>query len=230
MRAFGGYWHAVREGRGSEGSNDPIQAHPRGYRHFVREEHHHERGCQEDRREGATLEARFAARDPDAFAAAYHRYGHVVFTVCRRTADHDTAEELTQEVFISAWQSAGRFDPRQGPLVAWLVGIARHKSVDRVRSDSRRQARTERASVIVDRRIVAVEVDKLADKLLLADALGSLRPDARKVIELAFYWDLSHTQIAQRIRRPVGTVKAQIRRSLDGMRHHLAEAAPSRGG
>jgi RNA polymerase sigma factor (sigma-70 family) len=197
----------------------------------VREEHHHGRVCQapQDRREGPPLEARFTARDPDAFAAAYHRYGHVVFAVCRRTAGHDTAEELTQDVFISAWQSAERFDPRHGPLIAWLVGIARHKSVDRVRSDSRRRARTERANVIADRRIVTVEVDELADKLLVADALGSLRPDVRKVIELAFYWGLTHTQIAEHIRRPVGTVKAQIRRSLDGLRHHIEATTLSRG-
>lgn len=198
----------------------------------MRDEHHHERRSldPQDRRDDTTLETRFAMRDPDAFATAYRRHGHVVFAVCRRTAGREAAEELTQEVFISAWQSAGRFDPRQGPLIAWLVGIARHKSVDRVRSESRRRARTERAGrVITDRRIVTVEIDELADKLLLADALDSLRPDVRNVIELAFYWDLSHTQIAQHIRRPVGTVKAQIRRSLDGLRHRLYEAQLSSG-
>jgi RNA polymerase sigma factor (sigma-70 family) len=191
------------------------------YGHVVREPRHAPDSDERQDREDAILEARFKAGAADALEAAYQRYGQVVFTLCRRTVGHHTAEELTQEVFISAWQSAGRFDPRQGSLAGWLVGIARHKVLDHLRSDAREQARTERASLTSHKQTVLVDVDELAQKVLVADALRSLRPDIREVVELAFYSDLTHQQIAERTARPLGTVKAQIRRSLDGLRHHL---------
>lgn len=191
------------------------------YGHVVVDEPHALDTDEQQSREDAVLEARFATGAPDAVAAAYQRYGNVVFTFCRRTVGHHAAEELTQEVFISAWKSAERFDPRNGSLGGWLVGIARHKVVDRLRSESREQARTDKASLFTRRQALTGEVDELAQKLVLADALRALRPDIREVVELAFYSDLTHQQIAERTGRPLGTVKAQIRRSLDGLRHHL---------
>jgi RNA polymerase sigma factor (sigma-70 family) len=191
------------------------------YGHAVRDQRHVSDSDERQDREDAILDARFAAGAPDALAAAYQRYGQVVFTLCRRTVDHHTAEELTQEVFISAWQSSKRFDPHRGSLGGWLVGIARHKVLDHLRTDAREQARTERASLTAPQETALMDVDQLAQKLLIADALRRLRPDIRELVELAFYSDLTHNQIAERTARPLGTVKAQIRRSLDGLRHHL---------
>jgi RNA polymerase sigma factor (sigma-70 family) len=191
------------------------------YGHFVRDPHHPPGSDERQDHEDELLDERFKAGAPDALEAAYQRYKQVVFTLCRRTVGHHTAEELTQEVFISAWQSAERFNPHRGSLGGWLVGIARHKILDHLRSDARDQARTERVSLTAHRQTVLVDVDELAQKLLVADALRRLRPDIREVVELAFYSDLTHNQIAERTDRPLGTVKAQIRRSLDGLRHHL---------
>ena len=179
--------------------------------------------CDDDGRaaEDAELELDFRAGKDGALEAAYQRYGGTVHTFARRAAGDDLADELTQDVFVAAWTSAARFDPERGALGGWLIGIARHKVVDALRRRERAAARIERAGVMSASPPSATEVDRLAERLALGDCLRLLRPEARKVVELAFWSDLTHEQIAARTGRPLGTVKAQIRRSLASMRRHL---------
>jgi RNA polymerase sigma-70 factor (ECF subfamily) len=131
------------------------------------------------------------------------------------------ADEVTQDVFVAAWGSRDRFDADRGSLGGWLIGIARHKVADALRSQQRSSARVERAATYADGGPPTSGVDQIAERLLVADGLATLRPEAREVVELAFYSDLTHEQIAEQSGRPLGTVKSQIRRSLASLRRHL---------
>jgi RNA polymerase sigma factor (sigma-70 family) len=93
--------------------------------------------------------------------------------------------------------------------------------VDALRRRQRAAARIERAGSLAEPPPTTTDVDRLAERLALGDCLQVLRPEAREVVELAFWSDLTHEQIAARTGRPLGTVKAQIRRSLVAMRRHL---------
>jgi RNA polymerase sigma factor (sigma-70 family) len=171
--------------------------------------------------EDAELELAFRAGKDGALETAYQRFGSTVYTFVRRAAGDDLADELTQDVFVAAWSSATRFDPERGALGGWLIGIARHKVVDALRRRERAAARIERAGALADPPPSTTEIDRMAERLALGECLRLLRPEAREVVEMAFWSDLTHEQIADRTGRPLGTVKAQIRRSLAAMRRHL---------
>ena len=177
----------------------------------------------DDERTAADAELELAFRDgrEGALEAAYRRYGRTVFTFARRAAGDDLAEELTQDVFVAAWTSASRYDPERGALGGWLIGICRHKVVDALRRRGRAAARVDRAATLAGTAPATTEVDHMAERLAVADCLGILRPEARQAVELAFYSDMTHEQIADATGRPLGTVKAQIRRSLASMRRYL---------
>ncbi len=170
------------------------------------------------------LDEEFASGKPDALEAAYRRYGAIVHGYARRVAGVEAADEVTQDVFLAAWRSSSRYDPARGSLGGWLMGIARHKAVDALRGRERAAARLARVAAEAPAGPEAAarrDDDGLAERLLVADALGRLRPEVREVVELAFYSDLTHEQIAAATGRPLGTVKSQIRRSLTALRRHL---------
>jgi len=167
------------------------------------------------------LERAFTKGGDDALAATYHRYARMVLSLAGRTVGPEVAEEVTQDVFVAAWRSRENFDPDRGSLAGWLTGIARHKVTDALRRDQRADARVERAGAQADLVPLAPEVDHVAERLLVADGLARLRPEVREVVEMAFYSDLTHEQIAEATSRPLGTVKSQIRRSLSTLRRHL---------
>jgi RNA polymerase sigma-70 factor (ECF subfamily) len=170
--------------------------------------------------EVAAAEAAFVAGEPDALRRVYDAHGRLVFTLCRRSLSPETAADVTQEVFVAAWQSRAQFDPARGSIAGWLVGIARNKVIDALRAQARRPAAA-REPVVTDAPVTAVAVDSLADRLLLADAMADLPDRAKKVIQLAFFEELTHPEIAERTALPLGTVKSDIRRGLQRMRRHL---------
>jgi RNA polymerase sigma-70 factor (ECF subfamily) len=169
----------------------------------------------------AELERAFATGADDALVAAYRRHARMVLALARRTVGPEGAEDVTQDVFVAAWRSRANFDPDRGSLGGWLAGITRHKVNDALRRTQRADARVERAGAHADLAPMVPEVDHLAERLLVADGLATLRPEAREVVEMAFYSDLTHEQIAEATGRPLGTVKSQIRRSLGTLRRHL---------
>jgi RNA polymerase sigma-70 factor (ECF subfamily) len=172
----------------------------------------------------AAAEAAFVAGDADALRLAYDAHGRLVFTLCQRSLGPETAADVTQEVFVAAWQARRQFDPQRGSLAGWLVGIARNKVIDSLRAQARRPALA-REGVATDPPVLPGAVDALADRLLLADAMADLPDRAKKVIQLAFYEDLTHPEIAERTALPLGTVKSDIRRGLQRMRRHLEREA-----
>lgn len=167
--------------------------------------------------------ARWAAGDPRALELAYEQFGSLVFTFCvRALGDRDAAADCTQETFVSAWRSRDRFDPARGALAAWLMGVARYRVLDAHRARARTPAPVLDAGA-EHAEVAAVEAhdEQLAQRLLVAHALETLDGRARQVVELAYYSDLTHTEIAARTGLPLGTVKSDVRRGLQRLRAHL---------
>jgi len=169
----------------------------------------------------------FVSGDERALRSLYDAHSRLVHSYCRRVVGADAAADVTQEVFLAAWRSRDRFDPSQGTLTGWLMGIARFKSIDAVRARARRpEVSDEQApEASLDDR----DPDDLALRMLLTEALQQLPDRARRMVELAFFEDLTHTEIAERTNQPLGTVKSDIRRGLERLRRNLEgfDAAPA---
>ncbi|SHN88088.1 RNA polymerase sigma-70 factor, ECF subfamily [Geodermatophilus obscurus] len=173
----------------------------------------------------AEVGRRFAAGDEQALARAYERFaGQVHGMAVRAFGPGPDAEDVTQQVFVSAWTGRTGYRPEQGPLPAWLVGICRHKIADTWARRDRQRRATEAA--VTEARSAAnttgPQVDTVvADRVLLLGELEQLGQPQRGIIELAFFEDLTHTQIAERTGLPLGTVKSHIRRTLERLRTRL---------
>lgn len=162
------------------------------------------------------------AGDESALKAAYDAHGALVFSFCRRSLGPERAADATQEVFLAAWRSRERYRPDRGTLAGWLLGIARYKVIDVMRADGR--APIPRDLGAAGDEVAAPEESSLgvmAERMLLAEAIQTLPDRAREMVHLAFFEDLTHTQIAERCGVPLGTVKSDIRRSLGRLRRHL---------
>ena len=168
------------------------------------------------------VEKAFARGDEQVLKAAYMLYGKLVYTYCRRTLDETRSSDVTQEVFISAWRSRHRFDPGKGTLVGWLVSITKNRIIDNLRAERRHsELRHGRDPSELPARD---QIDVIATKLIVADALRSLPDRARRVVMLHYFDDLTQRQIAQRMSMPLGTVKSDLRRSLIKLRNQLESA------
>jgi RNA polymerase sigma-70 factor (ECF subfamily) len=168
---------------------------------------------------------RFAAGDERALALAYERWaGQVHGMAVRAFGPGPDAEDVTQQTFISAWTGRAGYRPDQGPLPAWLVGVCRHKIADAWARRDRQRREAEAAMSELQSGPVAVTagVDTaVADRMLVLDELDLLDQPQRGIIELAFFEDLTHAQIAARTGIPLGTVKSHIRRTLERLRTRL---------
>jgi RNA polymerase sigma factor (sigma-70 family) len=168
------------------------------------------------------LSAAFAKGDPDALRLLYQRFGALVYSLARRslTAAAD-AEDVTQQVFVSAWRGRDTFDPARGSLAGWLVAITRNRIADSMRGrqrDDRVLAHMAAGSATEN---LAVPSDQVVNRVVLADELSRLPEAQRLVMTLAFYSDLTHEQVAEVLQIPLGTVKSHIRRGLLRLRTRL---------
>jgi len=196
------------------------------------------------------LASRIAGGDDAAFMTVYDRYGDMLFgTAMRFFRDRDTAADIVQETMLAVWRRSGQFDPGQGSLGAWMMGIARNRSIDRLRAEARRPrlvrpaveagggpdvadpvAWAGRALAAADVDEPAFETDRRWVRALLATTMADLRPEDRDVLVLAYDHGLSQSEVATRLGLPIGTVKSRTRRALAGLRDRLAGVPDLRPG
>jgi RNA polymerase sigma-70 factor, ECF subfamily len=163
----------------------------------------------EPREDGADgLVKLFRAGDERALRMIFDRYGAAVFHLATRTLPNVAdAEDVTQATFVTAWMSRARFDPVRGSLLAWLLGIVQGKIADRVRAAAPTRKLTGEPST-----------ERVVDQLVLADEIVSLPSEPRRVLELAFYDELSHAQIAAVAGLPVETVRQHLEHGMARLR------------
>lgn len=173
----------------------------------------------------AGLDESFAAGDETALAEAYRQFSPLVHTLALRSLrDNSAADDVTQEVFIRVWRSRSAFDPAKARLPAWIVGITRNVITD-AQAASMRETRKVLAAVELspdpEQAAGHAAAEVLADRLLLDGELERLGEPQGSILKLAFYDDLTHSQISQKLHLPLGTVKSHIRRSLSQLRNRL---------
>lgn len=171
---------------------------------------------------------RLTSGDQGAAAGLYDRHARPLYSLILRIVGEETeAEDVLQEVFVQAFRQAGRYDPSRGAVAAWLLMMARSRAIDRVRA---RRTRFEgRTGELLLNDVPDSQPDVASALLdeeqtrLIRHALDELPLLQRLAIELAYYEGLSHSEIAERLEQPLGTVKTRIRLGLLKLRDVLTE-------
>ena len=178
-----------------------------------------------DATEDAGLIEAVARRDKVAFGRLYDRYKGLVYTIALRiTGDRELAEDVLQDVFFRCWQKAGTFRAERGRVAPWLMGMARNRSIDVLR-DGRQRARVQSAAELAEHlrlRSMSSPEEEATLRQDVAAALANLPSVQREAIELAFYGGLTHSEVAQVLGAPLGTVKTRIRDGMQRLRILLA--------
>ena len=174
----------------------------------------------------ATLVQSIAAGDQFALHALYERAHRIVFTLMMRiTANRETAEELTIDVFHDVWQRASRYDAANGTVLAWIMNQARSRAIDRLRFESRKTrsngSDAEPLATADPRDLIALREQSAS----LRVALATLTPAERDAIETTFFAGLTHAEAAARLEQPLGTIKTRIRSGLYKLRQKLTADA-----
>jgi len=174
----------------------------------------------------AAIVGRMVAGDESALGALYDRWVDAVMAlVARIVRDEPEAEEVVEAVFWQAWQQADRFAGGRGAVGAWLLAMARSRSLDRLRSLRRRRDEQPADESIFDRQPAVGDplshVDASERAAKVAVALQTLPAEQREVLELAYFEGLSQTEIAERLSQPLGTVKTRARLALRKLRDRL---------
>ena len=204
----------------------------------------------------ARLVARIAAGEDAAFVIAYDRHAGFVFgSVARFLGDREAAAEVVQDAFVTLWRRARQFDARSGSLLTWLLAIARHRAIDRLRAEGRRPTRDSihldaltseggstgsAANAEIPRELIAdatTDPSSVATRRwtqsVVRTGISELSENERQVILLGYAQELSQAEIAERLEWPLGTVKSRTRRAMAQLRARLgpiadaAEPAPA---
>jgi RNA polymerase sigma-70 factor (ECF subfamily) len=166
--------------------------------------------------------------DPRAFELLYDRHGGAAFSLAyRMTGNRNSAEDVAQEAFLSIWRSRLRYQPERGSVRTWVLGIVHNRAIDSLRRSLVHDRRRTSAEGIEERQEAPertdVEVARREEARHVQGALDTLPEDQRRTIELAYFGGFSHSQIADMLDTPIGTVKGRMRLGLEKMRQQLSE-------
>ena len=178
----------------------------------------------------ATLVRRLLQQDVSAFELLYDRHSRAVYGLILRILQQaGTAEEVVQDVFLQLWRNAEHYDESRGPFLPWLLTLARNRALDTLRLKSERQRRREEQTEELPPVVTAPEFEKQLDEKRRAEKvralIGALQPQQKRAIELAYFEGLSHSEIAEKMREPLGTVKSWIRNGLLRLKEELQATA-----
>jgi RNA polymerase sigma factor (sigma-70 family) len=180
--------------------------------------------------EELSLAERFRAGDESVLRDLYDRYGGLVHRLgLSCLGSHHDAEDVTQATFVAAWRRRETYDPDRGTLAGWLLGIARRQVTDRIRVVRREHGIAAAAHQAGTGYLDTVGPERVVDRLVIIDELRRLTTEQRRVLELAFFDDLTHVQIAGVTGLPLGTVKSHLRRGLAQLKTRWEVDGAARG-
>ncbi len=166
--------------------------------------------------------------DAGAFEVIYERHSPAAFSLAyRMMGTRSGAEDVTQDAFLSMWRSGARYDRARGSVRTWVLGIVHHRAIDALRRatvhDKRRAGDEGIEERFEARERTDVEAARREESGTVRTALRSLPSDQSQVIELAYFGGFTHTEIADMLDAPVGTVKGRMRLGLKKMKAQLGE-------
>ena len=167
------------------------------------------------------LISRMRLGDESALEALYARYGGLVFTLALRiVGDAELAREVLQDTFLRCWDGSDSFDAGRGRVPWWLMGIARNRAIDLLRSrpHQARLREREQLAVGIGQPTQPDATDSLTMRHAVVSALQGLPIAQRQAIELAYYGGLTQTEIAHELDTPLGTIKSRTREAMDRLR------------
>jgi RNA polymerase sigma-70 factor (ECF subfamily) len=164
--------------------------------------------------------------DARAFEVVYDRHAGAAFSVAYRMVGRgNVAEDVVQEAFLSIWRSGARYERARGSVRTWVLGIVHHRAIDQLRRTSV-HAKRRASDEGIEERVEApertdAEVARREEADTIRSAMDSLPAEQSHVIELAYFGGFTHTEIAEMLQTPVGTVKGRMRLGLEKLRNHL---------
>ena len=166
--------------------------------------------------------------NPRAFEVLYDRHGGASFSLAyRMVGDRVAAEDVSQEAFLSIWRSRARYQPDRGSVRTWVLGIVHHRAIDALRRNLVHEKRRSSAEGIEERHEAPertdAEVARREEARNVRAAINELPEEQSRVIELGYFGGFSHSQIAEMLDMPIGTVKGRMRLGLDKLRKGLQE-------
>ncbi|HET9228117.1 MAG TPA: sigma-70 family RNA polymerase sigma factor [Thermoanaerobaculia bacterium] len=174
----------------------------------------------------ANLLRRIASGDGDALTRLFDMHSPVVLgLLIRMLGGRAEAEEVLQEVFLQVWMQADRYEESRSSPRGWILMLARSRALDRLRRRSSQQRREEEVASeegVAVRPVGTARLEAAERRSRIGEALGLLSPEQRHCIELAFFEGLTHTQIAERLKAPLGTVKSRILLGMNKLRQALS--------
>jgi RNA polymerase sigma-70 factor (ECF subfamily) len=174
------------------------------------------------------LMARLSAADSGALRELYEATSGRLFGLAQHIlGSAAAAEDVLLEVYVQVWKQAARYDPACGSVLAWLCTLTRTRAIDayraRVRRARRESALEDHAAMLSDLAPGPFDSSAAADRAgVVQRAVSALPPDQRRAIEAAFFRGLTHTEVAEALQQPLGTVKTRIRTGLATLRRALA--------
>jgi len=178
------------------------------------------------------LMVQLARGDAEAFDLIYERHSDAAFSLAYRiSGSRVAAEEVAQDAFLALWRNGSRYEPSRGSVRNWILGIVHNRAIDSLRRAVRHESRRAGDEGLAERLMspdrTEVEVGRRQEAGEVRGMLADLPSDQRRVIELAYFAGFTHTQIAEMLAIPVGTVKGRMRLGLEKLRSRIETSGVS---